>query len=68
MSGLIPQGRAFNQSRQRYLATDLAVAQTHWSRLRGLWEPPNMTFVMDAASGFVPAEEFILLPCASRSM
>jgi hypothetical protein len=27
---------AFNQTRQRYLATSLAVAQTHWSRLRGL--------------------------------
>jgi uncharacterized membrane protein (UPF0127 family) len=36
MPGLIPRGRAFNQTRQRYLATDLAVAQTHWSRLRGL--------------------------------
>ncbi len=36
MQGLIPRGRAFNQTRQRYLATDLAVAQTHWSRLRGL--------------------------------
>lgn len=29
-------GQAFNQTRQRYLATELAVAQTHWSRLRGL--------------------------------
>src|ERR1700674_4156376 len=31
-----PHGQAFNQTRQRYLATELAVAQTHWSRLRGL--------------------------------
>jgi uncharacterized protein len=30
------QGRAFNQTRQAYLATDLAVANTHWTRLRGL--------------------------------
>jgi uncharacterized protein len=36
MSGFIPQGQAFNQTRQLYLATNLAVAQTHWSRLRGL--------------------------------
>lgn len=36
MPGLVPQGQAFNKSRQVYLATDLAVAETHWSRLRGL--------------------------------
>src|SRR5258706_9178470 len=29
-------GKAFNQTRQLYLATELAVAETHWSRLRGL--------------------------------
>jgi uncharacterized membrane protein (UPF0127 family) len=33
---LIPQAQAFNQTRQLYLATNLAVAQTHWSRLVGL--------------------------------
>ncbi len=33
---LVPQGQAFNKTRQLYLATNLAVAQTHWSRLRGL--------------------------------
>jgi uncharacterized membrane protein (UPF0127 family) len=31
-----PQGQAFNQSRQVYLATALALANTHWTRLRGL--------------------------------
>ncbi|MGA7928241.1 MAG: DUF192 domain-containing protein [Candidatus Sulfotelmatobacter sp.] len=36
MPGLVPHGQAFNQTRQLYLATDLAIAQTHWSRLRGL--------------------------------
>jgi uncharacterized protein len=30
------QGQAFNQTRQAYLATALAVADTHWTRLRGL--------------------------------
>jgi uncharacterized membrane protein (UPF0127 family) len=29
-------GQAFNRTRQAYLATDLAVADTHWTRLRGL--------------------------------
>ena len=36
MPGLIPRGQAFNQTRQLHLATALAVANTHWSRLRGL--------------------------------
>jgi|SRR5579859_2552416 len=30
------KGRAFNQTRQAFLATSLAVADTHWTRLRGL--------------------------------
>jgi uncharacterized protein len=30
------QRQAFNQTRQAYLATSLAVADTHWTRLRGL--------------------------------
>jgi uncharacterized membrane protein (UPF0127 family) len=36
MPGLVSNGQAFNQTRRVYLATNLAVAQTHWSRLRGL--------------------------------
>ena len=28
--------QAFNQTRQVYVATELVVAETHWSRLRGL--------------------------------
>jgi len=36
MAALIPQGQAFNRTRQTYLATSLAVADTHWTRLRGL--------------------------------
>jgi uncharacterized protein len=36
MPGFVPQNQAFNRTRRRYLATELAVAQTHWSRLRGL--------------------------------
>ena len=30
------QGSAFNQTRQTHLATGLALADTHWTRLRGL--------------------------------
>jgi len=36
MAVLATQGKAFNQTRQAYLATSLAVADTHWTRLRGL--------------------------------
>jgi uncharacterized membrane protein (UPF0127 family) len=36
MPMLTPHAQAFNQTRQHFLATHLAVAQTHWSRLRGL--------------------------------
>ncbi len=36
MPGSLPHGQAFNQTRQIVLATSLAVAQTHWSRLVGL--------------------------------
>jgi uncharacterized membrane protein (UPF0127 family) len=36
MSAFSPQGQAFNRTRQAYLATELALADTHWSRLRGL--------------------------------
>jgi len=36
MSQSDSHAQAFNQTRQRFLATELAVAETHWSRLRGL--------------------------------
>jgi uncharacterized membrane protein (UPF0127 family) len=36
MAGFSSQGQAFNQTRQAYLATTLSVADTHWTRLRGL--------------------------------
>ena len=36
MAVFSPRGQAFNQTRQVYLATALAVADTHWTRLRGL--------------------------------
>jgi uncharacterized membrane protein (UPF0127 family) len=36
MAALSVQGKAFNQTRQTFLATDLSLANTHWTRLRGL--------------------------------
>jgi uncharacterized protein len=36
MSGSSAPGQAFNRTRQAYLATELCVAHTHWTRLRGL--------------------------------
>jgi uncharacterized protein len=36
MAFFSPQGQAFNRTRQAYLATALAVADSHWTRLRGL--------------------------------
>lgn len=36
MPAFSPDGRAYNQTRQTYLATALAVADTHWTRLCGL--------------------------------
>jgi len=36
MSGSSFMGFAFNRTRRAYLATELFVAQTHWSRFRGL--------------------------------
>ncbi|MGH9566467.1 MAG: DUF192 domain-containing protein [Candidatus Angelobacter sp.] len=32
----VPQGYVFNRTRQCYLAADLHLAATHWSRFRGL--------------------------------
>jgi len=36
MAALSVQGEAFNQTRQTYLSTELALANTHWTRFRGL--------------------------------
>ncbi|HZQ25478.1 MAG TPA: DUF192 domain-containing protein [Terriglobales bacterium] len=36
MSSAVPKGFAFNRTRSVYLAKNLQVADTHWTRLRGL--------------------------------
>jgi uncharacterized protein len=39
-----PQGQAFNRTRQAFLATELSLADTHWSRLRGLMGASEQDF------------------------
>jgi uncharacterized protein len=36
MPAFLPRSQAFNRTRNIHLATSLAVADTHWTRLRGL--------------------------------
>jgi uncharacterized membrane protein (UPF0127 family) len=45
---------AYNQTRQAYLATDLAVADTHWSRLRGLMGTDAANFPAGKGLWIVP--------------
>jgi|SRR5664279_1195163 len=39
-----PKGYAFNRTRTTYLATDLVIARTHWSRFRGLMATDSSLF------------------------
>ncbi|MGA3089838.1 MAG: DUF192 domain-containing protein [Terriglobales bacterium] len=39
-----PQGYAFNRTRTTYLATDLVIARSHWSRFRGLMATDSSRF------------------------
>src|ERR1700690_4403571 len=40
-----PRGYAFNVTRTTYLATDLMIARTHWSRFRGLMATDESEFL-----------------------
>lgn len=51
----VPTGYAFNRSRQAYLATEVAVADTHWSRLRGL--------MGTSAASFRSGQGLWIVPC-----
>lgn len=44
MSPAGPKGYAFNRTRASYLATDLVIARTHWSRFRGLMATDSSRF------------------------
>ena len=50
-----PTGYAFNRTRTAYLATELLVASTHWSRFRGL-------MATDSAR-FRPGQGLWIVPC-----
>ena len=44
MSPAGPKSYAFNRTRATYLATDLFIARTHWSRFRGLMATDSSNF------------------------
>jgi uncharacterized membrane protein (UPF0127 family) len=50
-----PTGYAFNRTRTTYLATDLLIARTHWSRFRGL--------MATDASRFRHGQGLWIVPC-----
>jgi uncharacterized protein len=50
-----PTGYALNRTRQAYLATRLRVAETHWSRFRGL--------MCSDARDFPPGQGLWIVPC-----
>lgn len=55
MPGPGPQGYVLNRTRQTYLVTRLAVADGHWSRLRGL--------IGTAATQFADGRGLWITPC-----
>ena len=50
-----PSGYAFNRTRTTYLATELLIARTHWSRFRGL--------MATDASRFRRGQGLWIVPC-----
>lgn len=50
-----PMGYAFNRTRTTYLATELAIARSHWSRFRGL--------MATGASHFRTGQGLWIVPC-----
>ena len=48
-------GDAFNRTRNAYLATRLSVAETHWSRLRGLMGKDAASFAAGDGLWIVPS-------------
>jgi uncharacterized membrane protein (UPF0127 family) len=55
MPAAVPQGFAFNRTRRAYLATQLSVAGTHWSRLRGLMGAAAANFRAGQGLWIVPS-------------
>jgi uncharacterized protein len=54
MSEPVARGYAFNRTRRHYLATRLSVADTHWSRLRGLIGKTSSDFRQEHGLWIVP--------------
>ena len=54
MSGSVAGGYAFNRTRSQYLATRLSIADTHWSRLRGLVGKTTSDFQQERGLWIVP--------------
>ena len=54
MTAPAAKGYAYNRTRKAYLATDLALANTHWSRLRGLMGTPSADFPAGKGLWIVP--------------
>jgi uncharacterized protein len=50
-----PTTYAFNRTREAYLATQLRIAQTHWSRFRGLMCTDSASFVKGCGVWLVPS-------------
>ena len=55
MPAINPTGYAFNRTRSAYLATELTLADTHWSRLRGL--------MCTTAENFPAGKALWIVPC-----
>jgi uncharacterized membrane protein (UPF0127 family) len=55
MLSLGPIGYAFNCTRQAYLATQLSIAETHWSRFRGLMGASTEDFPPGQGLWIVPS-------------
>ena|SRR5438067_13123487 len=55
MPGNSRKGYAFNHTRQAFLATELLVADTHWSRLRGLMGTQVTSFRFGQGLWIVPS-------------
>lgn len=53
--GPISRAYALNRTRSTYLATDLVIARTHWTRFRGL--------MVSNASSFPPGRGLLISPC-----
>jgi uncharacterized protein len=51
----VQQKYAYNRTRQSFLATDLAVADTHWTRLKGLLGTGREKFVSGKGLWIVPS-------------